>query len=205
MHKPIKAIVAASLLLLSGNAAAIMMNDQLYGRSAYSLHDIDMSIQFFRDDVSSRKDRRNLKRAIRLDRRIERLINKTDSAIVSNNSRKMRRISKRLTRKERKLLAILADYLPSLDALLLNGSMLPAGNIPFTGDIPPPPPDIFLSQLDLVTEPAGSNPDGNTLPGTVTTSGVPAEEIVSVPEPSMFALLGLGLTGLMLAGRRWRL
>ena len=31
MNRLIKAIVAASLLVLSGNAAAILMNDQIYG------------------------------------------------------------------------------------------------------------------------------------------------------------------------------
>ena len=83
MNRLINAIVAATLLLLSGNAMAVMMNDQLYGSSAYSLDDIDVAIQALQDDVSSRKDKKRLKKARRLDRKIERLVYKVDSAIVS--------------------------------------------------------------------------------------------------------------------------
>ena len=53
MNRSINAIVAATLLLLSGNAMAIMMNDQLYGNSAYSLNDIEVALQALQDDVSN--------------------------------------------------------------------------------------------------------------------------------------------------------
>ena len=85
MNRPITAIAAASLLLLSGNAMAVMMNDQLYGNSAYSLHDIDVAIQALQDDVSSKRDRKRLKKARKLDRKIERLVYKVDGAMFSGN------------------------------------------------------------------------------------------------------------------------
>jgi hypothetical protein len=122
--------------------------------------------------------------------------------MVSGNDRKLRKKNKKLNRKEAKLLAILADYLPNLDELQQDGSMLTTSNILLADDIPPP--DIYLSQLDLETAPVMGNYDDNTLPGTVTASGTPSSEIAAVPEPSMFALLGLGFAGLMFPGRRWR-
>ncbi len=124
MNRLIKAIVAASLLVLSGNAAAILMNDQIYGSSGYSLNDIDVAIQAFKDDISGKKDRKRLKKAYKLDRKVERLVYKVDSAMASGNDRKLRKKNKKLIKKEAKLLAILGDYLPNLDELLQNGSML---------------------------------------------------------------------------------
>ena len=53
MNRLIKAIVAASLLVLSGNAAAILMNDQIYGSSGYSLNDIDKDIPCHHAKVSA--------------------------------------------------------------------------------------------------------------------------------------------------------
>jgi len=200
MNRPIKAIVAASLLVLSGNAAAIKVNDQIYGSSGYSLDDIDAGIQAFQDNASGKRDRKHLKKARKLDRKIERLVYKMDNIMASGNDRKLARKNRKLNRKEMKLLAILADYLPSLDELLQHGSMPTTGNTLPAGDIPPP--DIFLTQLDLVTAHVTSNPDDSTLPDTVTASGTPSGETAAVPEPSMFALLGLGLAGLMFTGRR---
>jgi hypothetical protein len=202
MNRLIKAIVAASLLVLSGNAAAILMNNQIYGSSGYSLNDIDVGIQSFQDDVSGKSDRKRLKKARKLDRKVERLVYKVESAMVSGNDRKLRKKNKKLNRKEAKLLAILADYLPNLDELQQDGSMLTTSNILLADDIPPP--DIYLSQLDLETAPVMGNYDDNTLPGTVMASGTSSSEIAAVPEPSMFALLGLGFAGLMFPGRRWR-
>ena len=203
MNRLIKAIIAASLLVLSGNAAAILMNNQIYGSSGYSLNDIDVGIQAFQDDVSGKRDRKRLKKARKLDRKVERLVNKVDSAMVSGNDKKLRKKNKKLNRKEAKLLAILADYLPNLDELLQDGSILTTSNPLLAGDIPPP--DIYLSQPDLVTAPVMRNSDENTLGSTVTVSGTSSSEIASVPEPSMFALLGLGFAGLMFPGRRWKL
>lgn len=202
MNRLIKAIVAASLLVLSGNAAAILMNDQIYGSSGYSLHDIDVAIQAFKDDISGKKDRKRLKKAYKLDRKVERLVYKVDSAIVSGNDRKLRKKNKKLIKKEAKLLAILAAYLPNLDELLQNGNMLMISDILPAGDIPLPPLDI--SQLDLSSTPGMGNPDDNTPGSTVTSSGIPSRETESVPEASMFALLGLGFACLMFAGRRGR-
>jgi len=205
MNRPIKAIVAASLLVLSGNAAAIMMNDQIYGSSGYSLADIDAGIQAFQDDASGKRDRKRLKKARKLDRKVERLVYKVDSAMVSGNDKKLRKKNKKLNRKEAKLLALLADYLPNLDQLMQNGSMLTISNTLLAVDIPPLQPDILLTQPDLVTASVMRNPGDDTPRSTVTALGTSPSEINSVPEPSMFALLGLGFAGLMFPGRRWRL
>ena len=202
MNKPINAIVAAILLLLSGNAMAIMMNNQIYGNSGYSLDDIDVAIWALQDDVSSKRDKKRLKKARRLDRKVERLIYKVDSAMASGNEKKLRRKNKKLNRKEAKLLAILADYLPNLDELLQNGDMFTTNNILLAGETTPP--DIFLTQLDLVTAPVPRNPGDNTLRSTVTALGTSSIETASVPEPSMFALLSLGFASLMFPGCRWR-
>jgi len=205
MNRPIKAIVAASLLVLSGNASAIIMNDQLYGSSGYTLNDIDLGIQAFQDDASGKRDRKRLKKARKLDRKVERLIYKVDSAMLSGNDKKLRKKNKKLNRKEAKLLAILAGYLPNLDELLQHGSMLTISNTLLAVDILPPEPDVFLTQLDLVTAPVMENSGDNTLHSTVTAFGASSSEIDSIPEPSMFALLGLGFAGLMLPGRKWKL
>lgn len=200
MNRLIKAIVAASLLVLSGNAAAIMMNNQIYGSSGYSLNDIDVAIQAFKDDISGKRDRKRLKKAYRLDRRVERLVHKVDSAMVSNNDKKLYRKNKKLTKKEVKLLGILAGYLPNLDALAQNGNMLMISDILPAGDILLPPLDI--SQLDLSSAPGTGNPDNNTPGSTVAAFGTTPRETESVPEPSVFALLGLGFAGLMFPGCR---
>ena len=205
MNRPIKAIVAASLLVLSGNAAAIMMNDQLYGSSGYTLNDIDAGIQAFQDDASGKRDRKRLKKARRLDRKVERLVYKVDSAMISGKDRKLRKKNKKLNKKEAKLLAILADYLPNLDELLQHDSMLTISNTLLAVDIPPPQPDILLIQPDLVTAAVMENFGDNTPGSTETAFGTSSSEIDSVPEPSMFALLGLGFAGLMFSGRRWKL
>lgn len=203
MNRLITAIAAASLLLLSGNAMAIMMNDQLYGNSAYSLNDIDVAIRALQDDVSSRKDKKRLKKARRLDRKIERLAYKVDSAIVSGNEKKLRKKSKKLKRKEVKLLAILADYLPDLDELLQNGDVFTTNNLLLTAETPPSQPEILLTLLDPVTVPVTGSSGEDTPPGTVTGLGTSSIATDSVPEPSLFALLGLGFAGLMFRGRRW--
>jgi len=219
MHTPIKIIVAASLLLLSGNAAAIMISNQLYGSSGYSLNDIDVAILAFQDNISGRKafqenisvrkdkrrlkktirkDNRRLKKAIRLDRKIKQLAGKIDRAMLSDKIRKAQRKNKRLGRKEAKMLAILADYLPELDKFMQNG------NMPEAGDIAPPEPDVLLPLLEIELTAEPSNHDGNTPPGATTTyedsSG--QTETAAIPEPSMLALLGLGFAGLMFAGRK---
>jgi len=202
MYRPINAIAAAILLLLSGNATAIMMNTQIYGNSGYSLNDIDVAIQALQDDVSSKKDKRRLKKARRLDRKVERLIYKVDSAMASGKEKKLRRKNKKLNRKEVKLLAILAEYLPNLDELLQNGNLFTTNNILLAGDIPSSQPDSVLTQLDLVTAPVTGNSGDNTPRGTVTGLETSSIETDSIPEPSMFALLSLGFAGLMLHGRR---
>jgi len=199
MHTPIKIIVVASLLLLSGNAAAIIMNDNLYGSSAYSLDDIHVGIQAFQDDVSSRKEKRRLKKALRLDRKIEKLIDKIDEAMLSDKIRKMQRKNRKLGRKEVKLLAILAGYLPDLDDL---DEFLQNGDMPTAGDFPPPEPDILLPTLEIVIPPEASDPDSNTSHGTTRTFGDSPNETASIPEPSILALLGLGFAGLMFTGRK---
>ena len=203
MNRPIKAIVAASLLVLSGNATAIIMNDQIYGSSGYSLNDIDAGIQAFQDDVSGKRDRKRLKKARKLDRKVERLIYKINSIMDSGNNRKLLKKNRKLNRKEAKLLAILADYLPNLDELLQNDSILTTSTPLLAADIPPP--GIFLTQLDLVTAPVISNSADNTLHSTVTASGTSSSEIAAVPEPSMLALLCLGFAGLIRTKRKFRL
>jgi hypothetical protein len=130
MCRQINTIVAATLLLLSGNATAVMMDSQLYGSSGYSLNDFDVAIQALQDEVSSRKDKKRLKKARRFDSRIEKLIYKVDSAMVAGKEKKVNRKNKQLNRKEAKLLAILSDYLPDLNELLQNDDV-------FTTDIPP--------------------------------------------------------------------
>jgi hypothetical protein len=130
MHRSINSIIAAILLLLSGNAMAVMMDNQIYGHSGYSLNDFDMAIQALQDDISSKKDKKRLKKARRLDRKVERLIYKLDSAMVSGNERKQRKKNKKLNRKETKLLAILADYLPDLDTLLQNDDTFTTNRAP---------------------------------------------------------------------------
>jgi hypothetical protein len=73
MHRPINSMIAVILLLRSGNAMAIMMDNQIYGHSGYSLNDFDMAIQALQDEISGKKDTKRLKKARRLDRKIERL------------------------------------------------------------------------------------------------------------------------------------
>lgn len=201
MNRPINAIVAAGLLLLSGNAMAIMINDQLYGNSAYSLNDIDVAIQALQDDVSSKKDKKRLKKARKLERKIGRLVYKVDSAMVSGNEKKLRKKGRKLNRKEMKLLVLLADYLPNLDELLQNGGVFTTNNLLLAAEIPPP--EIFLTQLDLVTVSETGSSGENTPPGTATGPGTSSVAIDSIPEPSLFALLSLGFAGLIVHGRRW--
>lgn len=203
MNRPINAIVAASLLLLSGNAMAIMINDQLYGNSAYSLNDIDVAIQALQDDVSSKKDKKRLKKARKLERKIGRLVYKVDSAMVSGNEKKLRKKGRKLNRKEMKLLALLADYLPNLDELLQNGGVFTTNNLLLAAEIPPPQPEIFLTQLDLVTLSETGSSGENTPPGTATGPGTSSIATDAIPEPSLFALLSLGFAGLIVRGRRW--
>ena len=117
--------------------------------------------------------------------------------MVSGNDRKLRKKNKKLNKKEAKLLAILADYLPDLDELLQNDSMLTISNTLLAVDIP--------QQLDLVTAAVVESSGDNTPGSTETAVGTSSSEIDSVPEPSMFALLGLGFAGLMFSGRRRRL
>ena len=204
MNRLINAIVAATLLLLSGNAMAVMVNDQLYGSSAYSLDDIEVAIQALQDDVSSRKDKKRLKKARRLDRKIERLVYKVDSAIVSGKEKKLRKKSKKLKRKEVKLLALLDGYLPNLDELLQNGNVFTTNNLLLAGEIPPLQPDTFLTQPDLVSVPSTGNSGENTPPGTVTGLGTSSIATGAIPEPPLFALLSLGFAGLMFRNRRSR-
>ena len=201
MHRSINVIITAILLLLSGNAMAVMMDNQIYGHSGYSLDDLDMAIQALQDEVSGKKDRKRLKKARRLDRKVERLIYKLDSAMVSGNERKQRKKNKKLNRKETKLLAILADYLPDLDTLLQNDDTFTTNNILLAGNILLPPPGTFLTQPELVTEPVG-NTGKNTQGSTITTLGTPSIEEASVPEPPMLALLCLGFAGLFFSGLR---
>jgi hypothetical protein len=115
--------------------------------------------------------------------------------------RKLRKKNKKLNRKETKLLAILADYLQDLDALLQNDDTFTTNNILLAGEILPTPPGIFPTQPELVTEPVG-NTGENTQGSTVTTLGTPSIENASVPESSMFGLLSLGFAGLMFSGFR---
>ena len=203
MHKPIYTIVTAILLLLSGNANAVMMDSHIYGHSGYSLNDFDMAIQALQNEISGKKGKKRLKKARRLDRKVERLVYKLDDAMISGNEKKQHRKNKKLNRKETRLLAILADYLPDLNALLQNDETFTTGNILLAGEILLPPPGTFLTQLELVTEAVG-NTGENTQGSTVTTLGTPSIESASVPEPSMLALLSLGFTGLVFSGYRRR-
>lgn len=206
MNNLISAIIAATLLMLSGNAAAVMMNEQLYGNSGYSLSDFDMAIQDFEDEVSGKKSKKRLKKALKLDRKIERLIYKIDDAIASNKERKLKRKNRKLAKKEAKLLDILAGYLPTLDELEQNGGILSTNIPPPQPDIILPPTGIILTQVVPGETPAPGNTGGNTPPeGTVTTSETPSGQTESVPEPSTFALLGLGLACMALPRRKWTL
>ncbi|MDH3889361.1 MAG: PEP-CTERM sorting domain-containing protein [Gammaproteobacteria bacterium] len=205
MHRSINVIITAILLLLSGNAMAVMMDNQIYGHSGYSLDDLDMAIQALQDEVSGKKDRKRLKKARRLDRKVERLVYKLDSAILSGKERKIRKKNRKLNRKENKLLAILADYLPDLDTLLQNDDIFTTNNILLEGEILTPLPGILLTQLELLTVPVGNtvgNTGGSTQGSTITTLGTPSIEEASVPEPPMLALLCLGFAGLFFSGLR---
>ena len=201
MHRSINVIITAILLLLSGNAMAVMMDNQIYGHSGYSLDDLDMAIQALQDEVSGKKDRKRLKKARRLDRKVERLVYKLDSAILSGKEGKISKKNRKLNRKESKLLAILADYLPDLETLLQNDDIFTTSNILLEAEILTPLPGILLTQLELLTVPVG-NIGGSTQGSTVTTLGTPSIEEASVPEPPMLALLCLGFAGLFFSGLR---
>jgi hypothetical protein len=132
-----------------------------------------------------------------------------DKAMVSGNEKKLRKKTRKLNRKETKLLAILADYLPDLDELLQDGNLPTTNGFLPEGEIWPPQPGIFLTHLDIETAPAVEssydNEGENATHGTVTTLETPANGISSVPEPTMFALLSLGFAGLMFSGRSMRI
>ena len=72
MNKWIRAFCAAGLLALSGNAAAIMIDDRVYGISGYSLTDIDHAIQAYEDQTfagtngNHRKPQHNFDQKIKL-------------------------------------------------------------------------------------------------------------------------------------------
>jgi len=196
MCRIINTIVAATLLLLSGNAMAVMMDGQLYGSSGYSLNDFDVAIQTLADEVSSRKEKRHMKKARRFDARVEKLIYKVDSAMESGKEKKLLRKNKKLNRKEAKLLAILGDYLPDLNELLQNDDVFMTDTTPQQS--------VFLAQPGLLPAALSGSSGGGTQRDTITPLDTPSAETASVPEPSILALLGLGFAGLIFSGNRWR-
>ena len=155
-----------------------------------------MAIHALQEDITSRKDKRRYKKALRFDRKVEKLIYKMDSAMASGKENKLRRKTKKLIRKEAKLLVLLADYLPDLNALLLNDDIFTTENILLATDNLPP--EIFLTQPGLLPVTVFGNPDENIQGSIVTISGTASTENASIPEPSMLALLSLGFAGLML-------
>ena len=115
----------------------------------------------------------------------------------------MNRLSKAIVAAS--LLAILADYLPALDELLQDGNIPTTNDILSGGEIWPPQPGIFLTQLDLETEPVVGSSGCNEPGTTITTFEATASGISSVTESTMFALLSLGLAGLMFPVRSRRI
>lgn len=201
MNKAITTVISACLLAMSGNAAAITINDHVYGISGYTLDDIDQAIEAFREDVSTKRERKRLKKARKLDRKVEKLGNKLELAATTGDGGKLNKKRKKLGKKERKLLAILAGYLPETgDTLLDTGGSITGSNLILDG-ITPPDPDTFLPEPGDILATVTGGSAGNNPPGTDATDG-PAPEVASVPEPSMLALLCLGLPVLLLQGHR---
>src|SRR5210317_793536 len=156
MNRLINTIFGVGLLALSGNAAAIMIDEQVYGVSNYTLPEIDQAIEAFREDVSSKREKKLLKKALKLDRKVAKLGNKLDLAAATGEGKRLDKKSKKLTKKERKLLAILADYLPEYGGPVTGSNLLLDDIVLSEQDtILPIPEDVF----DPVT---GSSAGNNT-------------------------------------------
>ena len=199
MNKLIKTIFGVGLLALTGNAAAIMIDEQVYGMSSYTLPEIDQAIEVFREEVSTKREKKLLKKSQKFDNKVEKLGNKLAQAAANGNSKKL----KKLIKKEKKLLAILADYLPVASMTLPDSGSPIAGSSLLLNDLELPEPDTLLPILeDALAFVAGSS-TGNNLPGpgTATGSGV---EATAVPEPAMPALLCLGFLTMLIPRLRRR-
>lgn len=203
MNRTIISIISACLLAISGSASAITINDHIYGKSGYSLDDLDLAIEAFREDVSTKREKKRLKKALKLDRKVEKLGNKLDRAATTGDGKRLGKKHKKLVKKERKLLAILAGYLPELGITLLDSGGSVTGSNLLLDDLTLPEPDTFLPEPgDLFAGTTGGT-NGNNQPGTGTdTVTGPGVGATSVPEPSVLALLCLGLSPLLLRRHR---
>ena len=190
MNRLINTIFGVGLLALSGNAAAIMIDEQVYGVSNYTLPEIDQAIEAFREDVSSKREKKLLKKALKLDRKVAKLGNKLDLAAATGEGKRLDKKSKKLTKKERKLLAILADYLPEYGGPVTGSNLL-------LDDIVLSEQDTILPIPEDVFDPVTGRSGGNNPPGAGTGTGYSAEA-AAVPEPAIPALLCLGLVAMLL-------
>jgi hypothetical protein len=193
MNRTLRAILGAGLLALSGNAAAILINDHQYGTSDYRLEEIDLAIQELADQVTSKADRKRVKKARKLDRKVTRLAGKLYRAETVGKTGKLAKKNRKLTRKENRLLNMLAGFLPVDDNIILADiSGIGPFDIPVI-DIPPPELSELLPLPREIITPPDSGPFGtNTLAGQGPVSGNPAVA-AAVPEPPLAALLLLGL------------
>ena len=195
MNRTLRAIFGAGLLALSGNAAAILLNNHHYGISDYRLEDIDLAIEALASQATSKADHKNLKNVYRLDQQLGLLADMLYQAETGGMADKLSEDTRKLLRRETRLLNILAGFLP------VDAGSTGVGDIPVI-DIPPPELSelLPLPREIIITPPIGGQGGTNVLAGQVPVSGNPGVA-AAVPEPPLPALLGMALL-LMLGLRR---
>ena len=187
MNRTLRTIFGAGLLALSGSAAAILVNNHHYGISDYRLEDIDLAIEALASQATSKADHKNLKNVYRLDQQLGLLADMLYQAETGGMADNLSEDTRKLVRRETRLLNILAGFLP------VDTDSTGPGYIPVI-DIPQPEVSEFLPLPREIISPLDSGPISTyDLAGQEPVSGNPAVAAAAVPEPPLPALLGLGL------------